>query len=38
MGTLEEIQDLEGHEDRAWFVAWSPAGNTHSDHHLRAEF
>lgn len=26
MGTLAELQTLEGHSDRVWHVAWSPTG------------
>ncbi|KAK9807054.1 hypothetical protein WJX72_012149 [[Myrmecia] bisecta] len=27
MGTLEELQTLEGHSDRVWSVRWSPSGD-----------
>ena len=27
MGTLEQLQKLEGHTDRVWNVEWSPDGN-----------
>lgn len=26
MGSLDEVQCLEGHTDRVWQVAWSPSG------------
>eukprot|EP00891_Asterochloris_glomerata_P002749 jgi/Astpho2/2749/e_gw1.00050.142.1_t len=30
MGTLEQLQKLEGHTDRVWNVEWSPDGDWHT--------